>query len=653
MSHRRGAGALVAVVLLLVCNDRPGAQVDQPSIQITSPLGRTGLPATIRIVARMRNVDAEDPIHVNFYVDGQLLASDADGPPFEANWNDDDPFTSRELMVHAEVAPGVAVADTVILKPLEFSEGVDIMSVALEASISNANGQLIRNLAVHDVELLEDGTAQAIDSFTGQREPALFALLVDSSQSMASRAAALRAGSRRLLDALGPEDEVLVTPFSRALLNITGPTSDRATILDAIAAIRPRGGTAILNALQDAARTLTTQSRRRAIVLLTDGYDEHSTARFDETVDVLRKTGITVYVIGIGGVAGISLKGEMFLSRLAEQTGGRAWFPLDNQLLARAYETLADDVRHRYLITYTPTNQRRDGSYRSILVKPRPPGLRVRARPGYTAPAPPPIRTALEFTAVGSGQLPVSLAREDIEVLEDGVPQTVDTFHDAVAPVTIMLALDASGSMTRSAARAQEAAREFIQAMRPEDELGMILFADRANYIHSPTRRREASLRAIESYAAGGGTALYDALYDSLAQIAAVEGRRVVVVVTDGRDDNAASTGPGSVRRWDDVLRKLRETEATVYAVGIGSRVDHGRLRELADRSGGEAYFPEDVSALVVGYHKILDELRRRYVVGYVSSNANRDGGWRMVEIKVAAGGVAVRSRGGYDAPSE
>jgi VWFA-related protein len=641
------------VVLLLVCNDRPGAQVDQPSIQITSPLGRTGLPATIRIVARMRNVDAEDPIHVNFYVDGQLLASDADGPPFEANWNDDDPFTSRELMVHAEVAPGVAVADTVILKPLEFSEGVDIMSVALEASISNANGQLIRNLAVHDVELLEDGTAQAIDSFTGQREPALFALLVDSSQSMASRAAALRAGSRRLLDALGPEDEVLVTPFSRALLNITGPTSDRATILDAIAAIRPRGGTAILNALQDAARTLTTQSRRRAIVLLTDGYDEHSTARFDETVDVLRKTGITVYVIGIGGVAGISLKGEMFLSRLAEQTGGRAWFPLDNQLLARAYETLADDVRHRYLITYTPTNQRRDGSYRSILVKPRPPGLRVRARPGYTAPAPPPIRTALEFTAVGSGQLPVSLAREDIEVLEDGVPQTVDTFHDAVAPVTIMLALDASGSMTRSAARAQEAAREFIQAMRPEDELGMILFADRANYIHSPTRRREASLRAIESYAAGGGTALYDALYDSLAQIAAVEGRRVVVVVTDGRDDNAASTGPGSVRRWDDVLRKLRETEATVYAVGIGSRVDHGRLRELADRSGGEAYFPEDVSALVVGYHKILDELRRRYVVGYVSSNANRDGGWRMVEIKVAAGGVAVRSRGGYDAPSE
>ena len=131
------------------------------------PLGRTGLPATIRIVARMRNVDGEDPIHVNFYVDGQLLASDADGPPFEANWNDDDPFTSRELMVHAEVAPGVAVADTVILKPLEFSEGVDIMSVALEASISNANGQLIRNLAVHDVELLEDGTAQAIDSFTG------------------------------------------------------------------------------------------------------------------------------------------------------------------------------------------------------------------------------------------------------------------------------------------------------------------------------------------------------------------------------------------------------------------------------------------------------------------------------------------------------
>ena len=174
----------------------------------------------------------------------------------------------------------------------------------------------------------------------------------------------------------------------------------------------------------------------------------------------------------------------------------------------------------------------------------------------------------------------------------------MDTFHEVALPVTIMLALDSSGSMLRSAERAQEAARGFVMAVRPEDQIGMILFADRADYVHSPTDRRDWSLQAIDAYKAAGGTALYDALYDSLAQLAGVKGRRVVVVVTDGRDENAASNGPGSLRTWDDVLRKLQQTDAAVYAVGVGSRVDRATLQELADRSGGAAYFPSDVTAL-------------------------------------------------------
>jgi Ca-activated chloride channel family protein len=216
-----------------------------------------------------------------------------------------------------------------------------------------------------------------------------------------------------------------------------------------------------------------------------------------------------------------------------------------------------------------------------------------------------------------------------------------------------MLALDASGSMRRSAEHAQEAAREFIGSMRPEDELGMILFADTADYIQSPGTRVEWSLEAIDNYVAAGGTALYDALYDSLAQLEGVPGRRVVVVVTDGRDENNDATAPGSLRTWEDVLRKLGEVEATVYAVGIGSNVDRNRLQVLADRSGGGAFFPADASALAADYHKILDELRRRYVIAYESSNRVRDGGWRTVEIHHRNAEVEIRSRGGYFAPAQ
>ncbi len=245
--------------------------------------------------------------------------------------------------------------------------------------------------------------------------------------------------------------------------------------------------------LGEAADTLATAERRRAIVLITDGYDEHSESAFDATVSKLRKSAVTLYVVGMGGIAGISLKGEKLLSKLADETGGRAWFPRDEKQLVFAYGTIANEVQHKYLLAYTPQNQQRDGKWRAIDVKVSNPNLRVRARKGYTAPMAPPVRPSLEFTAVGSGQTPVALSIDDLIVTEDGVAQRVDTFHEAVLPVTFMLALDSSGSMKKSAAQAQQAAREFITAMRPEDELGMILFADKANAINSPTRKREAS----------------------------------------------------------------------------------------------------------------------------------------------------------------
>jgi len=271
---------------------------------------------------------------------------------------------------------------------------------------------------------------------------------------------------------------------------------------------------------------------------------------------------------------------------------------------------------------------------------------------GYTAPIPPPVRASIEFTGVGTGQIPAALTREDIDVFEDGVKQEMDVFQEAVQPVTFMMALDASGSMKKSAARAQEAAREFIDAMRPEDQVGLMMFATKAEAIEAPTDKRETTRAAIDNYVADGGTALYDALYDSLVQLAkARDTRRVLVVVTDGIDENATSNGPGSLRSWDEVLDKLAQTDATVYAVGIGSRVEHDRLRLLAQRSGGAAYFPSDVTTLASDYQKILDELRRRYVLGYQSTNRKRDGQWRTVEIRPRTRDIEIRSRGGYYSP--
>ena len=644
--------ALAATLLLHVpaeAQSGPGAA----ALKITSPLGRTGLSGAIRIVVRLDGEQPPVPPRVEFYIDKLHLSDDEDGPPYEAVWSDDNPFERREIAVRAELPSGVVLTDSIVLEPLRVSEAVEVTSVAVEATVVDAKNRFIRNLTASDFQLLENDVPQTIDVVSQRREPALFVLLVDSSQSMALRYDAVRAAARRFLEPLHPDDVIVVAPFSRAVTGITGPTRDHTTIIDAIGAIKPSGGTAILDALKDVLAGLTTQYERRAIVLITDGYDEHSTSEFKEAVTAAQNSSVTVYVVGLGGVAGISLKGEKLLKELAEQTGGHAWFPRDNRQLSEAYAATAEDVQQRYMVTYTPSNQRRDGTWRAITIKTNDPAQRVRARDGYTAPLAPPVRASFEFSAVGTGERAARIEPDDLVVLEDGVPQKVDAFNEVALPVTIMLALDASGSMLRSAEKAQEAAREFVTTMRPEDQIGMIMFADRTEYVHSPTERRDWSLEAIDRYKAAGGTALYDGLYDSLAQLSDVKGRRVVVVVTDGRDENAASNGPGSLRSWDDVMRKLQESDAAVYAVGIGSRVDRSTLQELANRSGGAAYFPSDVTALAADYQKILDELRRRYVLAYESTNRMRDGKWRKVQIRTSLADVTIRSRDGYFAPAQ
>jgi VWFA-related protein len=338
---------------------------------------------------------------------------------------------------------------------------------------------------------------------------------------------------------------------------------------------------------------------------------------------------------------------------IAEQTGGRAFFPWNAKEVAEACATIAEDAQHRYVITYTPRNQRHDGAWRAIRLETSDPSYRVIARNGYLSPEPKPVKASLEFTVTNESRQYIDIDPQHLVVLEDGVPQKVESFHESVAPVSVMLALDASGSMTRVAPAVMEAAHAFVRALKPEDPLGVELFADRAEMSHDLSPARWVSHRHIERYVARGGTALYDGLVDSMVRLSTVPGRRVVVVMTDGRDENAASTGPGSTRSWDDVLSTARATGATVYAIGFGSNVDTDKLSELTALTGGEAYYTNDVTELGRHYQRIVDDLHRRYILAYTSTNSERNGQWRAVGIRTSDPALKVRSPGGYFAPAQ
>jgi Ca-activated chloride channel family protein len=645
--------ALIAVVMQ--AGFAPGAGIPVstgPSLRITSPLGRSGTPGSIRIVAQIEPQGGVELGPVQFFIDGRLFGTDTDGAPYAVEWTDENPFEPREIAVAVTDALGREVRDRVMLEPFEIVDESQITSVLVEASVQDKNGRFVKTLPPSGFTLFEDGVPQVLDLARHESVGATFALLIDSSGSMSRRLDFVQRTAALLAEYMTPLDRTIVAPFSKGLLSTTGPTDDKRTVAEAIAAIRSSGGTAILDSLLQLSRSFGDQPGRRAIILITDGYDENSTTTVDEVLAALKTAGATVYAVGIGGVAGISLKGEKVLRRLATETGGRVFLPSSEAQLELIHTALANDVQNRYLLTYTPTNQKQDGTWRDILVKVADASYRVAARPGYFAPKPPPIRPSIEFTALDPEGEYRDVSADDVEIVEDGVPQKVETFHEASQPVSIVLALDASGSMRHREAEVIASARAFAGALRPQDQLAVMLFSDSVSLVHDLSTNREATREAIDAYKTAGGTALYDAVADALARLRQTEGRRVVVVMTDGRDENNPGTAPGSTHTMADVLGQLQESGVTIFSLGLGTKVDVEPLQKFADLSGGRLLLPQDVAQLAGEFQRVVEDLRRRYVIGYTSTNGERNGAWRKVDIRLrSAPQITIRSAGGYSAP--
>ena len=256
------------------------------------------MPGTVRIVAQIHSAPGVALEPVQFFVDGTLLSTVSDGPPYAAEWVDENPFDPREITVTVTDALGNTARDAVRLKPLEVYDESQVTSVLVDATVQDKSGRFVRDLTGQDFKIFEDGVPQALDMAMRDEVGATFALLVDSSQSMANQIDLVRATAARISGFMRPRDRMLVVPFSKTLEPMTGPTNDRATVSDALGRIASRGGTAILDSLIELASHMNHLEGRRAIVLVTDGYDEHSRSNIEEAVQALKAAQVTVYVVG-------------------------------------------------------------------------------------------------------------------------------------------------------------------------------------------------------------------------------------------------------------------------------------------------------------------------------------------------------------------
>jgi Ca-activated chloride channel homolog len=633
----------------------PASSAGMPTLRITSPLGRAGAPATVRIVAQIQwPSDGEGrgrPLHVRFLVDGAVVGTVDSGPPYAVTWADENPFEPRDIAVEAADDNGAIVRDKVVLPAYEIADATEVASIAIDAAVYDDAGHAVSTLQQSAFTVRENDDPQAVDLFTRETLPSTIGLLIDSSQSMAQRMPAVREAAKLFAESLGKRDKIVVAPFNHRIGAITGPTDDVNTTIEAIGTIKAGGGTAILNALDQMANLLHGVEGRRAIILITDGFDENSTIDLQTAIQKVQSEQITVYTVAMGGITGVSLHGEGTFRKLTEGTGGRAFFPWREVDLLSVAREVANDENSRYLITYTPANQTKDGTWRAITLD-VPKGYHARARAGYRAALPPPVRPQIEFRVTDNLRKYVDITADDIDVVEDGVRQSIDTFQEAVDPVSISLLLDASGSMTRSAEVVRDTAREFVKAVRPEDSLSMITFADQPLVEHTLGTNRQFTFDAIDKYKPAGGTALYDALWGALQQLRKVAGRRAIVVLTDGRDENNAGNGPGSGHSFEEVLELSREVGATIFPIGLGTRVDKEFLEHLAKVTGGDPYFSADPAQLAEQFQGIVENLRQRYILSYTSTNTKHDGSWRNVQVRPRASSLVVTTSGGYFAPN-
>ena len=276
----------------------------------------------------------------------------------------------------------------------------------------------------------------------------------------------------------------------------------------------------------------------------------------------------------------------------------------------------------------------------------------------------PTFRAAIDLVNFGvtvvdkQGKPITGLKAEDFQVTENGKKQTVRFFAagepEEAPPLHLGLLLDTSGSMADDLKDARSAAVKFVNALDGAADVTLVDFDTEVRVARFGADDYPRLVERIRGRKADGWTALYDAVGVYLNGAQSQDGRKVLVLYTDGGDTTSSLT-------FRDMLDLLKASDVTVYAIGYlehqsssGRIQQRSELERAAETTGGQSFFPGVARDLNGVFEKIREELAARYSLGYISSDARMDGSWRNVEIKLLRPdlkGVRLRTRTGYFAP--
>lgn len=247
-------------------------------------------------------------------------------------------------------------------------------------------------------------------------------------------------------------------------------------------------------------------------------------------------------------------------------------------------------------------------------------------------------------------RLVADLVQDDFEIYDNGKLQTITSFDNKPLPITVVVMLDSSGSMTLALDLVKRAAEQFLLRMLPEDQ-GMVgAFNDKIQFLPDYfTSSRDELISKLKDLDYGNPTRLYDAVNQSLAHMNGIKGRKVVLVFTDG-DDNSSKVGSG------DVTDRARTDEVMIYSVGLENEYFNGQrkvrsspdrgLKRLSEETGGGFFLLKKTDELGPTFTRVAEELHSQYVLGFTPQSL--DGKVHKLELRLKKPAMTARARKSY-----
>ncbi len=242
------------------------------------------------------------------------------------------------------------------------------------------------------------------------------------------------------------------------------------------------------------------------------------------------------------------------------------------------------------------------------------------------------------------------LTKEDFDVFDNDKPQPLVYFDNSVQPITVVVMLDTSGSMTGTIALLRQAAEQFLIRLLPEDKGRVGAFNDKIQFSSRFTSDRDELVSDVKDLDYGNGTRLWDAVDASLEELKGIDGRRVILVFTDGDDTESKNSSLGKV------IERARADEVMIYAIGLESNYFNGQrmvrskpdsgLRKIADETGGGYFELQKTADLAPTFTKVAQELHSQYVIGFAPTQL--DNKVHKLTVKMKQPGMTARARRSY-----